>query len=56
MTAAERVRAAYAAIDAADRPEVWIFLRPMADALADADAVDAAVSDGAELQIGRAHV
>jgi allophanate hydrolase len=51
MTAAERVRAAYAAIDAADRPEVWIFLRPMADALADADVVDAAVADGADLPL-----
>ncbi len=51
MTAAERVRAAYAAIDAADRPEVWIFLRPKADALADADVVDAAVADGAELPL-----
>ena len=40
MTAADRVRAAYAAIAAADRPEIWITLRPMADALADAEAVD----------------
>ncbi len=40
LSAAERVRAAYAAIAAVDRPEIWITLRPMADALADAEAVD----------------
>lgn len=51
MTAAERVHAAYAAIDAVDRPEIWISLRPMADALADAEAVDAAVASGAELPL-----
>ena len=45
MTAAERVRAAYGAIEAADRPEIWITLRPLADALADARAVDAAGPD-----------
>lgn len=41
LSSAERVRAAYAAIEAADRPEIWITLRPLADALADADEVDA---------------
>jgi len=51
MSARERVRAAYAAVDAAARPEVWIFLRPMAEALADAEAVDAAVLAGAELPL-----
>ena len=51
MTAVERVRAAYAAIDAADRPEVWIFLRSQADALLEADAVDAAVLAGADLPL-----
>lgn len=40
MSAVERVRAAYAAIDAVDRPEIWITLRPLTDALADAEAVD----------------
>jgi allophanate hydrolase len=45
------VRAAYAAIEEADRPEVWIFLRPMADALADANVIDAAVADGADLPL-----
>jgi allophanate hydrolase len=51
MTAVERVRAAYAAIDAVERPEIWIFVRPLADALKDAAAVDAAVESGAELPL-----
>jgi allophanate hydrolase len=51
MNAVERVRAAYAAIEAVDRPEVWIFLRPIADALADAEAVDAGVSAGEALPL-----
>src|ERR1700743_7798 len=51
MSAVERVRAAYAAIDVVDRPEIWIFLRPSADALADAEAVDAAVKAGEELPL-----
>ncbi|MEA2462176.1 MAG: hypothetical protein QOH90_2353, partial [Actinomycetota bacterium] len=41
MTAAERVIAAYRRIDEAGRPEVWISLRPLGDALADALEVDA---------------
>ncbi|WP_395307625.1 allophanate hydrolase [Mycobacterium sp. AMU20-3851] len=40
LSATDRVRAAYAAIDAVDRPEIWIMLRPLADALADAETVD----------------
>ncbi|MFC7450254.1 allophanate hydrolase [Rhodococcus daqingensis] len=40
MTAVARVRAAYRAIAAADRPEIWIHLRPEADAVAEAEAVD----------------
>jgi allophanate hydrolase len=51
MTAAERVRAAYAAIEAAGRPEIWITLRPAADALAEASAVDAAVAAGQALPL-----
>jgi allophanate hydrolase len=51
MTAVERVHATYAAIEAVQRPEIWIFLRPMVDALADAEAVDAAVRSGAELPL-----
>lgn len=41
MSATARVRAAYAAIEAAARPEIWITLRPLADVLADAEAIDA---------------
>lgn len=52
MTAVERVRAAYAAIEAGQRPEIWIFLRPMAESLADAEAVDVLVAAGAELPLG----
>jgi allophanate hydrolase len=40
MTAVERVRAAYRAIEAADRPEIWIHLRPEQESLAEAEAVD----------------
>lgn len=42
MTPGERVRAAYRAIAAVDRAEIWISLRPEADALADAATVDSA--------------
>jgi allophanate hydrolase len=41
MSAADAVRAAYARIAAADRPEVWITLRGEPDALAEAAALDA---------------
>jgi len=51
MSAVARVTAAYAAIDAAGRPEVWITLRPEADALAEASAVDAAVAAGGRLPL-----
>ena len=51
MSAVQRVKAAYAAVAAADRPEIWIALRPEAEALADAHAVDAAVAAGARLPL-----
>ena len=51
MSAVARVTAAYAAIDAAGRPEVWITLRPAAEALADAAAIDAAVAAGEQLPL-----
>jgi allophanate hydrolase len=51
MTAVERVRAAYAAIEAADRPEVWIALRDEADVLADAETIDARVAAGEDLAL-----
>lgn len=50
-SAVERVHAAYAAIERVDRPEIWITLRPLADALADAVRVDAAARTGAELPL-----
>jgi len=46
MSAVARVTAAYAAIKAAGRPEVWITLRPAADVLAEAEAIDARTADG----------
>lgn len=51
MSAVERVRSAYARIEEVDRPEIWITVRPLADALADAQAVDAAVASGKELPL-----
>ncbi|NYV73010.1 allophanate hydrolase [Streptomyces sp. UH6] len=50
-TASERVRTAYARIEAADRPEVWIDLRPRQEAEADAAAVDARVLAGERLPL-----
>jgi allophanate hydrolase len=49
--AVERVRAAYAAITAAGRPEVWITLRPASEALAEAAEIDVRVMDGEELPL-----
>ena len=51
MSAVARVTAAYASIDAVDRPEVWITLRPAAEALAEAAAIDAAVAAGEQLPL-----
>ncbi|MFI1523876.1 allophanate hydrolase [Kitasatospora cineracea] len=51
MNAAERVRRAYARIAAVDRPEVWIDLRPQAEAEAEAAAVDARVAAGEHLPL-----
>ncbi len=50
-SAVARVKAAYAAIGAAGRPEVWITLRPAAEALAEAAATDAAVAAGQQLPL-----
>jgi allophanate hydrolase len=49
--ATERVRAAYAAMAAAGRAEVWITLRPEAEALAEAALVDARVAAGERLPL-----
>ena len=46
VSTVDRVRAAYAAIGAAARPEVWITLRPPGEALAEAAMIDARVADG----------
>jgi len=51
MSAVARVRAAYERIDAVDRPEVWISLRPRDDALVDAASVDERVAMGQELPL-----
>jgi len=50
-TALTRVRAAYARIAEADRPEIWIRLRPQADTEAEAQAVDARVAAGEPLPL-----
>ena len=51
VSSVERVRAAYAAIGAARRPEIWITLRPESEALAEAVGIDARVADGAKLPL-----
>jgi allophanate hydrolase len=51
MSAVERVRAAYAAIDAAGRPEIWITLRPAADTLTEATVIDARIAAGEALPL-----
>jgi allophanate hydrolase len=51
VSAVARVTAAYASIEAVGRPEVWITLRPAAEALAEAAAVDAAVAAGEQLPL-----
>jgi allophanate hydrolase len=49
-SAVDRVRAAYAAIGAAGRPEVWITLRPAGEALAEAAVIDTRVAGGAGVE------
>jgi allophanate hydrolase len=51
LSAVARVLAAYAAIEAAGRPEIWITLRPAADALAEAEAIERAVAAGEHLPL-----
>lgn len=50
-TPTERVRDAYRREAAVRRPEVWLTLRPEADALADAAVVEARLAAGAELPL-----
>jgi allophanate hydrolase len=49
--ASTRVRAALAALETVDRPEIWITLRGADDLLAEAAAIDAAVARGAHLPL-----
>ncbi|KGM14081.1 allophanate hydrolase [Cellulomonas bogoriensis] len=51
MSAVARVRAAYQRIEDVARPEVWVTLRPVDDALADAAGVDARVAAGEDLPL-----
>ncbi|MFD7281067.1 allophanate hydrolase [Streptomyces sp. NPDC059862] len=50
-TTVARVRSAYARIEAVDRPEIWIDLRPQAEAEAEAKALDARISAGERLPL-----
>ncbi|MFF7973101.1 allophanate hydrolase [Streptomyces sp. NPDC007905] len=50
-TAVSRVRAAYARIEAVDRPELWIGLRPREDVEAEARTVDERVAAGERLPL-----
>ncbi|POX51710.1 allophanate hydrolase [Streptomyces sp. Ru72] len=51
MSTLTRVRQAYARIEAADRPEIWIDLRPREEVEAEASAVDARVAAGEHLPL-----
>ncbi|MFF3408230.1 allophanate hydrolase [Streptomyces sp. NPDC002742] len=51
MSALTRVRMAYARIEAVDRPEIWIDLRPRAEAENEARAVDARIAAGERLPL-----
>ncbi|MGW2636866.1 allophanate hydrolase [Streptomyces sp. NPDC001348] len=50
-TTVSRVRAAYDRVDAVDRPEIWIGLRPRTEVEAEARAVDERVASGARLPL-----
>lgn len=51
MSAVTRVQRAYARIEATDRPEVWIDLRPQAEVEQEARAIDARVAAGDRLPL-----
>jgi allophanate hydrolase len=51
VTAVDRVREAFAAIGAGDRPEAWIAVRDEEAALAEAAAIDARLAAGEELPL-----
>lgn len=46
-----RVLAAFEALDAADRPDVWTHVRPVEDVVAEAAALDARVASGEDLPL-----
>lgn len=48
-TTVSRVRAAYARIEAVNRPEIWIDLRPRPDVESEAQAIDERVTAGEQL-------
>ncbi len=50
-SATRRVQTALAAIEAVERPEIWITLRSAEDLLAEAATIDAAVAGGADLPL-----
>lgn len=50
-TTVSRVRAAYARIEATDRPEIWIDLRPRADVEAEARTLDGRLARGERLPL-----
>ncbi|MCT9081242.1 allophanate hydrolase [Streptomyces fulvoviolaceus] len=50
-TTLSRVRAAYARIDAVDRPEIWIDLRPQPEVEAEARTIDERVAAGEQLPL-----
>ncbi|WRZ93921.1 allophanate hydrolase [Streptomyces sp. NBC_01007] len=54
MSALTRVRMAYARIEAVDRPEIWIGLRPRAEAENEARTVDARIAAGERLPLAGA--
>jgi allophanate hydrolase len=51
VSAVERTRAAYRAIGAAGRPEIWVTLRAEADALAEAEQIDLRTAAGERLPL-----
>ncbi|MFF1836295.1 allophanate hydrolase [Streptomyces sp. NPDC058231] len=51
LSALTRVRAAHARIEAVDRPEIWIGLRPLPELESEAAALDARVSAGEHLPL-----
>lgn len=50
-TTVSRVRAAYARIEAVDRPEIWIDLRPQPDVESEARAIDERLAAGEQLPL-----